>query len=321
MFRRSSDLDHALVERVVLRYALGMEAGDKRISYVGGDYGADWLATEVDAGRADFAILIAPVTVDGLHRGEPESGEAAPQEHLVHPESARRTGRRGAAFGPCLSATRPRARSARAALWCYERLRRMRVYVGSDHAGFELKTHLVGELIKQGHEVVDVGAKVYDAEDDYPAYCIVAGGSGGRRPGQPGRRDRGLGQRRADRREQGPGRTGRARLERRDRDAGPPAQQRERGRHRGPDAHARGSDGDRDPRSWPRRSPKRHATSGGSTRSANTRSRTPSPRSPPNSRPSRPAVRPSPPARLQPQAPTSPVDHGVTCTMGGVSCD
>jgi uncharacterized protein (DUF1015 family) len=58
------NLDHALVERVVLGDALGLAPDDKRITYVGGDYGADWLAGEVDAGRADLAILIAPVTVD-----------------------------------------------------------------------------------------------------------------------------------------------------------------------------------------------------------------------------------------------------------------
>ncbi|MDQ7905587.1 DUF1015 family protein [Phytohabitans sp. ZYX-F-186] len=58
------NLDHALVERVVLRDALGLDPGDKRITYVGGDYPAGWLAGEVDAGRAELAILIAPVTVD-----------------------------------------------------------------------------------------------------------------------------------------------------------------------------------------------------------------------------------------------------------------
>ena len=49
----------------------------------------------------------------------------------------------------------------------------MRVHLGSDHAGFELKAHLVAELAKAGHDVVDVGAPTYEAEDDYPAYCIV----------------------------------------------------------------------------------------------------------------------------------------------------
>ncbi|QQQ77622.1 ribose-5-phosphate isomerase [Saccharothrix sp. 6-C] len=50
----------------------------------------------------------------------------------------------------------------------------MRVYLGSDHAGFELKTHLVKHLTDAGHEVVDVGPAAYDAEDDYPPFCIEA---------------------------------------------------------------------------------------------------------------------------------------------------
>jgi uncharacterized protein (DUF1015 family) len=58
------NLDHALVERVVLRDALGLDPGDKRITYVGGDYPAHWLAEHVDDGRAELAILIAPVTVE-----------------------------------------------------------------------------------------------------------------------------------------------------------------------------------------------------------------------------------------------------------------
>ena len=58
------NLDHALVERVLLRGTLGLDPGDKRISYVGGDYPAEWLRGEVDAGRAELAVLIAGVTVD-----------------------------------------------------------------------------------------------------------------------------------------------------------------------------------------------------------------------------------------------------------------
>ncbi|KZB84085.1 ribose-5-phosphate isomerase [Amycolatopsis regifaucium] len=50
----------------------------------------------------------------------------------------------------------------------------MRVYLGSDHAGFELKNHLVAHLKEQGHDVEDVGPFVYDAADDYPAFCIEA---------------------------------------------------------------------------------------------------------------------------------------------------
>ena len=51
----------------------------------------------------------------------------------------------------------------------------MRVYLGSDHAGYELKMHLVNHLTKQGHDVVDVGPHVYDPEDDYPAFCFHTG--------------------------------------------------------------------------------------------------------------------------------------------------
>jgi ribose 5-phosphate isomerase B len=50
----------------------------------------------------------------------------------------------------------------------------MRVYLGSDHAGFELKTEIIEHLKKAGHEPIDCGAYVYDAEDDYPAFCIAA---------------------------------------------------------------------------------------------------------------------------------------------------
>ena len=51
----------------------------------------------------------------------------------------------------------------------------MRVYLGSDHAGYELKVHLIGELSRRGYETVDVGPHEYDPEDDYPAYCIATG--------------------------------------------------------------------------------------------------------------------------------------------------
>jgi uncharacterized protein (DUF1015 family) len=58
------NLDHTLVERQLLGDGLGLDPGDKRITYVGGDYPASWLCDEVDAGRAALAVLIAPVTVD-----------------------------------------------------------------------------------------------------------------------------------------------------------------------------------------------------------------------------------------------------------------
>jgi ribose 5-phosphate isomerase B len=50
----------------------------------------------------------------------------------------------------------------------------MRVYLGSDHAGFELKAHLVSWLTDNGHEPVDCGPESYDPDDDYPPYVIAA---------------------------------------------------------------------------------------------------------------------------------------------------
>ena len=50
----------------------------------------------------------------------------------------------------------------------------MRVHLGSDHAGFELKAELITWLADHGHEPVDHGAHEYDAEDDYPPFCIAA---------------------------------------------------------------------------------------------------------------------------------------------------
>lgn len=51
----------------------------------------------------------------------------------------------------------------------------MRVHLGSDHAGFELKAHLAAYLAGLGHEVVDVGPAEYDPQDDYPPFCITTG--------------------------------------------------------------------------------------------------------------------------------------------------
>lgn len=50
----------------------------------------------------------------------------------------------------------------------------MRVHLGSDHAGLELKEHLLNWLADQGFEAVDHGPFVYDALDDYPVFCLRA---------------------------------------------------------------------------------------------------------------------------------------------------
>jgi ribose 5-phosphate isomerase B len=50
----------------------------------------------------------------------------------------------------------------------------VRVHLGSDHAGFELKAHLIAHLASLGHEPIDAGPSTYDAGDDYPPYCVAA---------------------------------------------------------------------------------------------------------------------------------------------------
>lgn len=69
----------------------------------------------------------------------------------------------------------------------------MRIYIGTDHAGFELKEKLVVFLRELGHTVEDLGAHTYNEEDDYPDFIrpvalavardpesrgIILGGSG-----------------------------------------------------------------------------------------------------------------------------------------------
>ncbi len=47
----------------------------------------------------------------------------------------------------------------------------MKVAVGADHAGFDMKTLIVPWLESSGHEVLDVGAHTLDPADDYPDFA------------------------------------------------------------------------------------------------------------------------------------------------------
>ena len=49
----------------------------------------------------------------------------------------------------------------------------MKIAVGSDHAGFELKEHVKATLLRAGHEVVDVGTDSRESVD-YPDYAEQA---------------------------------------------------------------------------------------------------------------------------------------------------
>ena len=50
----------------------------------------------------------------------------------------------------------------------------MKIHIGSDHAGLEFKAKIIDHLKKGGHDVNDHGPIEYDAQDDYPVFCIPA---------------------------------------------------------------------------------------------------------------------------------------------------
>jgi len=48
----------------------------------------------------------------------------------------------------------------------------MKIYIGTDHAGYVLKEKLVTSLKGRGYEVIDKGAFKYDEVDDYPDFVV-----------------------------------------------------------------------------------------------------------------------------------------------------
>lgn len=46
----------------------------------------------------------------------------------------------------------------------------MKIAIGSDHAGFEMKEHIKKYLKEKGYEYNDFGAETLDNQDDYPIY-------------------------------------------------------------------------------------------------------------------------------------------------------
>ncbi len=48
----------------------------------------------------------------------------------------------------------------------------MKIFLGSDHAGFKIKEELKSFLIEGGHDVTDFGAHELKVDDDFPDYVI-----------------------------------------------------------------------------------------------------------------------------------------------------
>ncbi|MBV8462117.1 MAG: ribose 5-phosphate isomerase B [Acidimicrobiales bacterium] len=63
----------------------------------------------------------------------------------------------------------------------------MRIAVGSDHAGYDLKASLATHLAEAGHDVLDLGTESASVSVDYPEYGIAVG-----RAVAEGRAERGL---------------------------------------------------------------------------------------------------------------------------------
>ena len=50
----------------------------------------------------------------------------------------------------------------------------MKIYIAADHAGFNLKKHLITQLFENGYDIEDCGAFDHDPLDDYPDFIIPA---------------------------------------------------------------------------------------------------------------------------------------------------
>lgn len=50
----------------------------------------------------------------------------------------------------------------------------MKIYLGADHRGFELKEKIKTWLEKENYQVIDVGAQKFDPEDDYVDFALKA---------------------------------------------------------------------------------------------------------------------------------------------------
>lgn len=62
----------------------------------------------------------------------------------------------------------------------------MKIYLGTDHAGFVFKEHVKTFLTKKGYDVVDCGAHQFDKNDDYPRFIAKAARGVAKTPGSFG---------------------------------------------------------------------------------------------------------------------------------------
>lgn len=58
----------------------------------------------------------------------------------------------------------------------------MKIYLGTDHAGYEYKEAIKAALLEDGHDVEDMGAHTYEELDDYPDFVYPAAKAVGEDP-------------------------------------------------------------------------------------------------------------------------------------------
>ena len=111
------------------------------------------------------------ISFSALDQGKPDLPEACKKLRATGWPGARaRLGRAVPGAGSCWAPRRAR-------------LSRVRVYLGSDHAGFELKSALAEAVAAAGHEVTDCGPPSYHPGDDYPPYVMAAAAAAAADPG------------------------------------------------------------------------------------------------------------------------------------------
>jgi RpiB/LacA/LacB family sugar-phosphate isomerase len=68
----------------------------------------------------------------------------------------------------------------------------MKVYIGADHRGFELKEKITKWLFEWGYQYIDVGAQILDPSDDYTKFAAEVASMIGRSASAKATADKGI---------------------------------------------------------------------------------------------------------------------------------
>src|SRR5262249_10612448 len=131
--------------------------------------------------RNGWTVSSAKVAIRPIVRPEARPPAGRPVSSIVMSKSRSTAGALGSVAGRRSSRDGHASVPGRPCQTCA-----VRVYLGSDHAGFELKDRLVQWLTEACHAPVDCGPSSYQPEDDYPVYVMRAASSAVADPGSLG---------------------------------------------------------------------------------------------------------------------------------------